>query len=346
MTIGSRINSLRQEKGFTQEQIAAKLNVTRQAVSKWEQDQTCPDTWNLIELAKLFETTVEFIALGNDAVRFLKQTDTIQTETFCGRSCKTCRQKELLHCSGCKHQTTQTQLNQCDISNCCTSRNLNTCSLCKFVGTCKKLTLKDMTPEKRLVSQKVDAQRRELQMEVAEDCGRITNILPFAAIAYLLGTLLLKLVPFIMLPVGIAYAVCLFVLSPHSDSYKTAGYLSLSACILQTIAQYIPAENALPSLVIGTIYVVANLFRLRCEYEGHQTLSVYFDYNLSDSYAQLWKWYLILPAVELVALLFVGNPLLLFPAIVALIGSAIGQLVVHVFHIRNLFRLRKSMKLE
>lgn len=64
MTIGKRISELRKAKGYSQEYIAEQLGVSRQAVSKWEQDQTCPDTKNLIALAKLLETTVEYIAVG------------------------------------------------------------------------------------------------------------------------------------------------------------------------------------------------------------------------------------------------------------------------------------------
>ena len=67
MTIGSRIAQLRRSKGFTQEYIADQLGVSRQAVSKWEQDQTSPDTKNLIALAQLLDTSIEYIASGKEA---------------------------------------------------------------------------------------------------------------------------------------------------------------------------------------------------------------------------------------------------------------------------------------
>ena len=65
MTIGTRIASLRKAKGFTQEYVAEQLGVTRQAVSKWEQDQTSPDTNNLIALSQLLGASVEYLATGN-----------------------------------------------------------------------------------------------------------------------------------------------------------------------------------------------------------------------------------------------------------------------------------------
>lgn len=64
MTIGKRISELRKAKGYTQEYVAAQLGVSRQAVSKWEQDQTSPDTRNLIALSQLLGSSVEYLAVG------------------------------------------------------------------------------------------------------------------------------------------------------------------------------------------------------------------------------------------------------------------------------------------
>ena len=63
-TIGQRISELRKNSSFSQEYVAEKLNVSRQAVSKWEQDLSAPDTYNLIALAELFDVSVEYIATG------------------------------------------------------------------------------------------------------------------------------------------------------------------------------------------------------------------------------------------------------------------------------------------
>ena len=64
MTIGKRISELRKQHNYSQEYLAERLNVSRQAVSKWEQDQTSPDTNNLIALAQLFDVSVEYLATG------------------------------------------------------------------------------------------------------------------------------------------------------------------------------------------------------------------------------------------------------------------------------------------
>ena len=67
MTIGSRIAKCRKEKNLSQEYIAEMLEVSRQAVSKWECDITEPDTGNLIALSNLLGVSVEYLAKGETA---------------------------------------------------------------------------------------------------------------------------------------------------------------------------------------------------------------------------------------------------------------------------------------
>lgn len=67
MTVGQRIAKCRKQKNLSQEYIAEQLDVSRQAVSKWENDLTEPDTGNLIQLAKVFGVSVEYLANGEEA---------------------------------------------------------------------------------------------------------------------------------------------------------------------------------------------------------------------------------------------------------------------------------------
>lgn len=60
MTLGERIGNLRRDAGYSQEYVAESLGVSRQAVSKWETDLSDPDTENLIKLAELLNTSVQF----------------------------------------------------------------------------------------------------------------------------------------------------------------------------------------------------------------------------------------------------------------------------------------------
>ena len=57
--IAQRLAEMRREKGFSQEELAARLGLSRQAVSKWERAESSPDTGNLIALADLYGVTLD-----------------------------------------------------------------------------------------------------------------------------------------------------------------------------------------------------------------------------------------------------------------------------------------------
>lgn len=57
----SRLKVLRKQKGLTQEEIAEKLGVSRQAIAKWERGETMPDIESCVKLADLYETTVDML---------------------------------------------------------------------------------------------------------------------------------------------------------------------------------------------------------------------------------------------------------------------------------------------
>lgn len=61
---GKLLQSLRKERKFTQQDLADKLDVTFQAVSKWERGENLPDSFILMELAKLYNCTVDEILHG------------------------------------------------------------------------------------------------------------------------------------------------------------------------------------------------------------------------------------------------------------------------------------------
>lgn len=63
-TLGKRITNFRKEKNLKQEQLAEILNVSPQAVSKWENDVTCPDISLLPELAKIFNVSIDELLVG------------------------------------------------------------------------------------------------------------------------------------------------------------------------------------------------------------------------------------------------------------------------------------------
>ena len=67
MEIGNKINQLRKLSGMTQEQLAEKLNVSRQTISKWESDRTSPDLESIINISRIFHVSLDDLLKEGEA---------------------------------------------------------------------------------------------------------------------------------------------------------------------------------------------------------------------------------------------------------------------------------------
>ena len=64
MSLGERLIELRKEKHLSQEEVADRLNVTRQTVSKWELDQSTPDFDKILPICELYGISTEELIEG------------------------------------------------------------------------------------------------------------------------------------------------------------------------------------------------------------------------------------------------------------------------------------------
>lgn len=69
MSLGEQLKKLRESKGFSQEDVAKKIGVTRQAVYKWENDKSCPNIDNLILLSEMYNVTLDELIKGNQNMK-------------------------------------------------------------------------------------------------------------------------------------------------------------------------------------------------------------------------------------------------------------------------------------
>ena len=68
MNFSQKLQLLRKNKGCTQDELAGKLDVSRQAVAKWESGQVYPDISNLIQISKLFNVTVDYLVKDQECI--------------------------------------------------------------------------------------------------------------------------------------------------------------------------------------------------------------------------------------------------------------------------------------
>lgn len=83
MEIAERIQSLRKSKGLSQEELADKIGVSRQAVSKWESAQSTPDIDKIILISEYFEVTTDYIIKGTEPLADAANKKTIHSLYIC-----------------------------------------------------------------------------------------------------------------------------------------------------------------------------------------------------------------------------------------------------------------------
>ena len=69
MILGQRIKEEREKRQWTQDYLAETLNVSRQAISKWEVGSTYPDIDRLVQISNLFGITLDSLIKGDDSLK-------------------------------------------------------------------------------------------------------------------------------------------------------------------------------------------------------------------------------------------------------------------------------------
>lgn len=83
MSIGQKLKEARKNAGLSQEQLAEKLCVSRQAITKWESDKGIPDVENLQNIGRLFGVSIDFLLDNGDAMSASVMKEGISLECFC-----------------------------------------------------------------------------------------------------------------------------------------------------------------------------------------------------------------------------------------------------------------------
>ena len=71
--LANRLYEYRKQSGLSQEELAEKLGISRQSVSKWERAESCPDTDNLIELSKIYNVTMDELLNTSKDIKNIKE---------------------------------------------------------------------------------------------------------------------------------------------------------------------------------------------------------------------------------------------------------------------------------
>lgn len=72
MSLSIRLQELRKKANLSQEELAEKLGLSRQAISKWESEQTNPDINNIIKLSEIYSVSTDYILKGTELINDFK----------------------------------------------------------------------------------------------------------------------------------------------------------------------------------------------------------------------------------------------------------------------------------
>ncbi|MBK5447092.1 helix-turn-helix domain-containing protein [Peribacillus sp. TH24] len=82
MELGDKLKRLRKEHSYSQNQLADKLHVTAQAISKWENNKSVPDIINLVQLSDLYNVSLDYLIKSDKELQSKLSIDNIRLKTF------------------------------------------------------------------------------------------------------------------------------------------------------------------------------------------------------------------------------------------------------------------------
>ena len=77
--LAQQIRAIRRAKNLSQDGLAEKLYISRQAISKWENGEATPDIDKLVQLAEIFDVSLDYLVLGKEPENNIKATGAYQT---------------------------------------------------------------------------------------------------------------------------------------------------------------------------------------------------------------------------------------------------------------------------
>ena len=80
MSLSKRIYELRKANNLSQEQLAEKVGVSRQSISKWEAGETIPELERIIELSKVFNVSTDFLLLSSEVEELISRTENLEKQ--------------------------------------------------------------------------------------------------------------------------------------------------------------------------------------------------------------------------------------------------------------------------
>lgn len=278
------------------------------------------------------------------------------SETYCGKSCSECMQREELSCPGCKEGPGRHFGGDCELAKCCTEKGHEECDTCGFRENCGTLQSRERQPEHRRWRKEAEEYQKEALARRAPVLGKwlwllFWLIVPEALAGIMGSEYVMKGAPGVYMAGQLLNVVCsavygaiLFKLSAEEERYRTAGICALiSAAVSAVIAVLFGAAQAPTwSLLITLPGAVLSFVGEYHEYYGHADVLAGAQTELSERWLTLWKWYAgcMIGMIGSMLLVLI-SPIL---AVIVLLGVTVGSFVVSITKLVYLYRTAKVFR--
>ena len=270
------------------------------------------------------------------------------TETFCGKDCDLCQEKQSEACRGCKEGPGRRFGGNCSIADCCRDKYHANCDTCQEAMSCTKRQQKDQMPQMRIAEAAAKEEKEVQKREKAKVLGKwlwilfwllIPNIIagimsneslkPINPTMYYFGTVL-------GIAVEVVYCIILFKLRHIEEKYGRAAICTIAGVVMAVIGLLLPDELLVFAVLFLLATTAVSLASSYFLYYGHAAVLEGFDVELSEKWKALWKWQIIClcGAVAGICLLF-----LWIIGALLVIASAIGIIVISIMQLVYLYRM-------
>lgn len=276
-------------------------------------------------------------------------------ETYCGKSCVQCDQREILDCPGCKAGASEKHYVDCTLARCCADKKHETCATCTASDNCALLRGKHRMIEYRRKRQIADMQYQEGIAQRAPFFGKWLWVLfwifaaaEFAGFLTLNAFSSVKFLFGLGQILGVACAVArtgvLIVLMGEEEAYRKAAIFTFLGYVLEHMDAY--AKDAFSEQGFGIhmtiLAAVVTFVGHYNTYLGHSNALSGLDNALSESWDLLLKCHMGLLGVAVAGILL----LFVIPVLGGLITilTGLGTLVLAIGNLVLLFRSARAFK--
>lgn len=267
-------------------------------------------------------------------------------ETYCGKTCENCSDKEALQCPGCKTGPGKRFQCECELAKCCQEKHHETCIGCSAMSRCGLYRSREHAPEYRLKRRALEAEQQQRAMAQAPFFGRWLWLLFWLIIPSIISSLGTQDViagwsPITYYIAGIlgvlceaVYGLILLRLSKEEPLYRKAGIccMVLVACSLLTsiltrnLHADVVALFSIPTLVL-------EICSAYYEIQGHASAVESSNRDMAERWRELWKWLLgsslaMIGSVVLMLIIPLLGAIVLIAATIANIITGIAKLVM------------------